>query len=209
MTPIPRTEAVVGLIRVCFEEGWAVTPSRPLLADALQEADWPEEKVLTKLRSPVNVYLDSTPWRIVALGILPVLCGWAAAFEFAGEVPWDDWENAPGKPNNEPNVITSHPGDETTPTTPFGRQDVAEVVALSPGENDGKNWLCLGRLRDGRWFFLSAGCDYTGWDCRAWGTVNVGPSEYVVKKFSMGPEDRRRLGCPFKDDPAPLMEDDE
>lgn len=47
---------------------------------------------------------------------------------------------------------------------PFGRLDVVEIIALRVGKNDGPNWVCVGRLADGRWFALDAGCDYTGWD---------------------------------------------
>jgi hypothetical protein len=43
------------------------------------------------------------------------------------------------------------------------RETVAEVLALREGFNDGPDWLCYGRLRDGRYFFVKAGCDYTGW----------------------------------------------
>lgn len=46
----------------------------------------------------------------------------------------------------------------------FTREDVAEVIAIDDGENDGQNWMGVFRLRDGRFAFLSAGCDYTGWD---------------------------------------------
>ena len=211
MTPIPRTENVIGLIQRCFREGWHETMCRPLLADALQEAGWPkDEPVLSKLRSPVNVTICPDYWVLVADEVPELLCtdGWASAFEFAGEVPplpwWATTEDEPWRPTNESNVITAHPGDKLTPTDPFARRDVAEVVACDPGENDVKNWLCFGRLKDKRWFFLDAGCDYTGWDCRAWGTVNVGPSEYIVKKFAMVAEQRHRLGIAFKNDPTPI-----
>lgn len=48
--------------------------------------------------------------------------------------------------------------------SPFRRRDVCEVIAVRVGQNDGDNWVCVGRLYDGRWFALDAGCDYTGWD---------------------------------------------
>ena len=41
--------------------------------------------------------------------------------------------------------------------------DVQEVLASAEGENDGDSWIALFRLKDGRFAFLSAGCDYTGW----------------------------------------------
>jgi hypothetical protein len=45
----------------------------------------------------------------------------------------------------------------------FTREDVAETLASQPGENDGRNWVAVMRLFDGRLAWLSAGCDYTGW----------------------------------------------
>jgi len=38
--------------------------------------------------------------------------------------------------------------------------DKAEAVE---SENEGNSWLAFGLLKDGRWFFITAGCDYTGW----------------------------------------------
>jgi uncharacterized protein (TIGR02996 family) len=46
----------------------------------------------------------------------------------------------------------------------FSREDVAEIIAIREGENDVANWFCAGRLLDGRWFAVDAGCDCTGWD---------------------------------------------
>ena len=49
------------------------------------------------------------------------------------------------------------------PGTPFAREDVAEIIALVNGENDGDPWIALFRLKDGRYAYIEAGCDYTGW----------------------------------------------
>jgi hypothetical protein len=45
----------------------------------------------------------------------------------------------------------------------FSRDDVKRVIALREGENDEESWLGLFELNDGRFAFLSAWCDYTGW----------------------------------------------
>ena len=45
----------------------------------------------------------------------------------------------------------------------YTREDVAYIVARYDGYNDGDNWEMVGALKDGRWFYLTAGCDYTGW----------------------------------------------
>lgn len=46
----------------------------------------------------------------------------------------------------------------------FVLDEVKKVIASANGNNDGPNWLILGQLRDKRYFFISAGCDYSGWD---------------------------------------------
>lgn len=43
------------------------------------------------------------------------------------------------------------------------REEVAEVLAAKEGSRGGSEWLMLGRLKDGRYFFVKASCDYTGW----------------------------------------------
>ena len=47
---------------------------------------------------------------------------------------------------------------------PFTRDDIADLLACEAGKNDGPAWIAVMRLKDGRFAFLEAGCDYTGWD---------------------------------------------
>lgn len=49
-------------------------------------------------------------------------------------------------------------------TEPFTFDDVEQVLMHADGENDGPEWLVALRLKDGRFVFVEAGCDYTGWD---------------------------------------------
>ena len=76
----------------------------------------------------------------------------------------------------------------------FTIEDVAEVFGFSEGKNDGPYWKIYGRLNDGRFFVLSAGCDYTGWDCQAsgWSNVNEDLSELI--RVGMGDEERDVFG---------------
>lgn len=78
---------------------------------------------------------------------------WAEAFKYAGE----SGEYRSASPD-----IRKTLGVEVA-LTPFTRDDVVELIGIREGENDGASWKCAGRLSDGRWFFLEAGCDYTGW----------------------------------------------
>ena len=41
--------------------------------------------------------------------------------------------------------------------------EVTLVIAASPGENDGANWIAAVLLADGRFAAIHAWCDYTGW----------------------------------------------
>jgi hypothetical protein len=46
---------------------------------------------------------------------------------------------------------------------PFTIEDVECVIAAVEGENDESSWVGVFRLRDGRYAYVTAWCDYTGW----------------------------------------------
>lgn len=71
--------------------------------------------------------------------------------------------------------------------------DVVEVVAMDSGANDELDWLMLGKLKDGRYFFLAAGCDYTGWDCRAGGVCHVAHNINDLYQYAITGEAYNRL----------------
>ena len=79
--------------------------------------------------------------------------GWGCAFEYAGE---------PNADFGSPNVGAAF--GEDIDVSPFGRADVVEIIGIDDGRPDELDWVIAGRLKDGRWFFLTAGCDFTGWD---------------------------------------------
>ncbi len=110
---------------------------------------------------------------------------WGEAFSYAGgETSWG---------YGYPNLRGALPG-RSYDLTPFSRSDVAYIGAMEEGENDGDSWIIYGRLTDGRWFFLEAGCDYTGWDCQADGSATIANSREEIEWFGMGESARRRLG---------------
>ncbi len=148
---IPRTDTILALVRRCLDEGWDTSSTRPILADALEEQDFLDVKTLVNLRS--GGHLNDDPFIAMLTDHRLVGYDWGASFAYAGE---------PGDWDGEASVKPAHPGRDVD-CRPFSRWDVDEVVALDEGEGDVKNWLCFGKLRDGRWFFLTAGCDYTGW----------------------------------------------
>ncbi len=110
---------------------------------------------------------------------------WAEAFGYAGE------PGTNGSPNIERTVDAE---DAAVAVTPFTRADVTEIVAMSEGENDGPPWIIVGRLHDGRWFHIEAGCDYTGWDCQAGGTTVVSGDRERLIRLGVTAEHRERLG---------------
>lgn len=78
----------------------------------------------------------------------------------------------------------------------FGIDDVAEVLSADPGENDSQSWMMAGKLKDGRFFFLDAWCDYTGWDCQAGGDGQVADTLPNLIRYGMTTEARARLKFP-------------
>ncbi|HYE07683.1 MAG TPA: hypothetical protein VEL07_19345 [Planctomycetota bacterium] len=76
----------------------------------------------------------------------------------------------------------------------FTRADVAEIAGMVDGENDEAPWIIYGRLNDGRWFFLEAGCDYTGWDCQAGGSAVVADDRDTIVRMAI-PKDKRARFC--------------
>lgn len=78
--------------------------------------------------------------------------------------------------------------------TPVLIGDVARVYHLRVGENDGASWLCIGRTKDGRVFYLTAWCDYTGWDCRASGQCWVSNDMDNLLQFGIDDDARTAFG---------------
>lgn len=56
------------------------------------------------------------------------------------------------------------PPGSTVADGPFTINDVAEVLAADDGERDGRSWVALLLLKDGRFGVVEGSCDYTGWD---------------------------------------------
>jgi len=70
-----------------------------------------------------------------------------------------------------------------------------EVIAAVEGENDGDNWVALVKLTDGRYAKVFAGCDYTGWDCRASGNVEFyGTLDELLSPNTLTVQEVYRLG---------------
>lgn len=111
---------------------------------------------------------------------------WKYAFQCCG--PAEDDSSRYNDPNVSPAIDKVHVSAE-----PFQRADVVVVIAAADGENDGPNWIGVFKLKDGRFAFLSAGCDYTGWDCQSGGHAIVDDDLEHLIQFGLGADDRTRL----------------
>lgn len=114
---------------------------------------------------------------------------WREAFGYAGEP-----ETEVARQRRDVSVTRCEGAPATVSVAPFTREDVSTVIALEPGENDGPSWIGVFRLADGRFAFLSAGCDYTGWDCQASGAAVVSDDLEQLIRLGLGDDDRERLG---------------
>jgi hypothetical protein len=103
-------------------------------------------------------------------------------------------------------MMNSYDWREAFTYADFAIDDVATILAESEGENDGDSWLAVGILKDGRYFLLTAWCDYTGWDCQAGGESYTSGTLDDLIRWSMTDDNRTRLGytLPPETDGAPL-----
>lgn len=119
---------------------------------------------------------------MVMLGLL-YDANWRQAFGYAGE---------PDTDAHEPNVTVAL--GSSCSASAFTREDVESISYHRDGEHDETNWLMCGRLHDGRWFYLEAWCDYTGWDCVAGGSVVVADTWIDLVRYGLTDEARELWG---------------
>lgn len=119
---------------------------------------------------------------------LAVLCDdydWGNVFGYAGEDV--------GEPNSAGSLPSAVAG-AIAHTAPFTRADVVYVKHHREGERDERAWLIAGLLADGRWFYIEASCDYTGWDCQAGGSAWVADTWDQIEQFGLTDEARAEWG---------------
>jgi hypothetical protein len=126
---------------------------------------------------------------------------WAEVFAYAGDC--EEYQDGVYAFNGQPFMrkpcscdptISACVGS-TASTAPVLRRDVVRVIAASEGKNDGPNWLIVVELADGRFAFVEAGCDYTGWDCQAGGSCTTATSLGELYQFGLTEEARGRLAA--------------
>lgn len=70
------------------------------------------------------------------------------------------------------------------------------IVAAANGENDAESWLSVMKLKDGRFIFADAGCDYTGWDCRGGSSIEIADDLNSILLIGLEDNQRARLNLP-------------
>lgn len=105
---------------------------------------------------------------------------------------YSTWE---GKEDSIPEAIRGSDWYEAFAYAPEGidREDVSEVIACYDGCSDEENWIGVFKLKNGSYLYLSAGCDYTGWDCQASGVSEIRESLDDLIVSCVGISDRQRL----------------
>jgi hypothetical protein len=79
------------------------------------------------------------------------------------------------------------------------RDDVSKILYMQDGENDKKDWIGIFELKDGRLISVESGCDYTGWDCQAGGTVTVSYNLKDLIQYGVSENARKRFGIVLED----------
>lgn len=71
--------------------------------------------------------------------------------------------------------------------------DIDKLISSIEGERDNQDWVCVVKMKDGRFASVRAGCDYTGWDCRSGGSSTVAKTLKELITFGLTDNERQRL----------------
>jgi hypothetical protein len=71
--------------------------------------------------------------------------------------------------------------------------NIKEYYWVQEGENDGDEWIALGKLENGAFFYFTASCDYTGFDCQGGMNLWVSNSFKNILDHAMAPRDREKF----------------
>lgn len=93
-------------------------------------------------------------------------------------------------------IIPNRTPISTISVSTFSREDVAIIIQMQDGENDERDWIIYGKLKDGRYFAARGGCDYTGWDCQASNSGDVADTQEQIERFGLSDDERQRFGLP-------------
>ena len=78
-------------------------------------------------------------------------------------------------------------------------EDIEELLGSVDGERDGLPWIAVVKLKNGFYLAVSAGCDYTGWDCHAGGSSWVASTLDLLLQGGVSDNERVRLEVPYNE----------
>lgn len=67
-------------------------------------------------------------------------------------------------------------------------KNIHEHFWISEGERDGRPWHSIGLLKNGNYFYYTASCDYTGFDCQGEMRLYVSASYANIIKHALSDE---------------------
>lgn len=70
-------------------------------------------------------------------------------------------------------------------------KDILTVLAQVPGEADGFSWHWVIEMKDGKFFYVTGCCDYSGWGCSDWGEAKE--AKTALQAAKLGKNDEYRL----------------
>lgn len=105
----------------------------------------------------------------------------------------------------QPVILDDYNWKEAFEYAPFNTTDVAQVLHYAEGENDGDSWVGVFRLKDGKFGYVDAWCDYTGWDCRAGGDGDIADTFEELQRWKLTTKIRRRLNIALVDLDGPQV----
>lgn len=56
---------------------------------------------------------------------------------------------------------------------PFKVEEIETLIACYPGAADEDSWHYIAKLKDGKFGWVTASCDYTGWGCQEGGEGKI------------------------------------
>lgn len=81
----------------------------------------------------------------------------------------------------------------------FKAEDILNIIAHDEGYNDGESWVLVAELNDGRFGYVDAWCDYTGWDCQSGGSSEITNTFEELQRWKLTSKIRRRLNLTLSD----------
>lgn len=93
---------------------------------------------------------------------------------------------------NVQDILRTIPTEDTQADAGTFPSNIQKHYWIVEGENDGDEWKSLGKLKNGNYFFFTAACDYTGFDCQGWMRLWVSKSFQTILDHAMSKEDRRQ-----------------